>query len=377
MTSSGFAASRLALPGGLSGPGWVEVADERIVRVWDGPAPAGVTDLGDVVLAPGFVDIHQHGGGGVAHTAGADAARTVAATHLAHGTTSLMASLVTDTPDRLVEQIGALAPLVESGELLGVHLEGPWLSPLHGGAHDPELLRDPRPDEVAEVLDAVSGVVGMVTLAAECPGGFDAVAACAARGVIGALGHSDATYAEATAAFDAGSPLVTHLFNASRPIHQREPGWMVAALERPEIYVELIADGVHVHPALIGNVFAIKPDRVVLVTDAMAAAGSADGDYDLGPLRVEVRAGVARLAEPDGRGAIAGSTLTLDRAVRFCVRECGVPLTRALAAATRIPADAIRRPDLGRLSPGACADLVALDTDLTVTRVVRAGDIVH
>ncbi|QGF23445.1 N-acetylglucosamine-6-phosphate deacetylase [Raineyella fluvialis] len=375
MTATVLRATRVLTPDPVD-DGWVRVEGERVVGVGSGPVPAAaaqdadVVDLGDRLLVPGFVDIHAHGGGGAAYTDGVDAARTVVAAHLAHGTTSAMASLVTDAVPVLEDQVRALVPLVRAGELLGIHLEGPWLSELHCGAHDPDLLRDPMRHDIDTLLAAGEGTVRMVTLAIERLGGLAAVRHLAEAGVIVAPGHSHATYAEANLAIDEGARVATHLFNAERPIHHREPGLVVALLERPEVTVELIADGVHLHPAMVGDIARIKRGRFVLVTDAMAAAGSEDGDYELGPLKVEVRGGVARLAHG---GAIAGSTLTLDRAVRFCVERAGIDLVDAVRAATLTPATVIGRDDIGRIAPGAYADLVVLRPDLTVEAVHRHG----
>ena len=285
---------------------------------------------------PGFVDAHSHGGGGAAFTSGdPPEAATVLATHRAHGTTSMMASLVTDTLERLEASVRALAPLVRAGELTGIHLEGPWLSGAHCGAHDPALLRAPDPAEVTRVLDAGDGAVRMVTLAPELPGGLDAVRLLAERGVVAALGHSDATDAVTRQALDAGVGVATHLFNAMRPIHHREPGPVLALVEDPRVLVELIADGVHLHPQVLRWAATSAPHRFLLVTDAMGAAGAADGDYVLGPAAVQVRDGVARLAS---NGAIAGSTLTMDRAVRYAVQTAGLPLDVVVEAATATPA---------------------------------------
>ena len=210
----------------------------------------------------------------------------------------------------------------------------------------------------------------MVTLAPELPGGLDAVRRLAAAGVVAAVGHTDATYDEARAALDAGATVGTHLFNAMRGLHHREPGPVAALLERPDAYVELIADGVHVHPALVGMVASAKPGHTVLVTDAMAAAGAPDGDYRLGGLDVVVRDREARLV---GSGAIAGSTLTMAAAVRYAVTVAGLSLPDAIRAATTTPATASGLDRVGDLRPGFAADLVALDDDLVVQRVMRRG----
>jgi N-acetylglucosamine-6-phosphate deacetylase len=265
-----------------------------------------------------------------------------------------------------------LALLVQDGRLAGVHLEGPWLSPRRSGAHQPGSLTEPDPASVEALLDAGDGAIRMVTLAPELAGGLDAVRLLADRGVVAAIGHTDATYDEACAAIDAGARLGTHLFNAMRPLHHRDPGPVGALLDSP-VDVELIADGVHLHPAVLRTVFAAKPGRCILVTDAMAAAGAPDGDYRLGPMTIEVRGGVARLADGTGTGAIAGSTLTMAAAVRFAAGEAGLPLLDVVHAAATAPARAWGLTDVGALEAGRRADLVVLDDRLEVVRVMRAG----
>ncbi len=365
---------QVVTPARVLAPGWLLVDGDRITDVGEGapPRPADL-DLGAATVVPGFVDIHVHGGGGASFDTGtADAAAVVADTHLAHGTTSIAASLVTDTHERMVDAVRELSLLVRDGRIAGVHLEGPWLSPRRSGAHQPGSLTDPDPASVEALLDAGDGAVRMVTLAPELAGGVDAVRLLAARGVVAAIGHTDATYDEACAAIDAGSRLGTHLFNAMRPLHHRDPGPVGALLDSP-VDVELIADGVHLHPAVLRTVFAAKPGRCLLVTDAMAAAGAPDGDYRLGPMAIEVREGVARLADGSGTGAIAGSTLTMAAAVRFAAREAGLPLVDVVHAASTAPAAAWGLSDVGALQAGRRADLVVLDDRLEVVRVMRAG----
>jgi N-acetylglucosamine-6-phosphate deacetylase len=324
------------------------------------------------VVTPGFVDIHGHGGGGASHTSGEPAqSRAVAAAHLAHGTTTQVASLVTDAVPTLVASVRALRPLVADGTLAGIHLEGPWLSPDHPGAHDTRHLQPPTPADLEALLEAGDGALRMVTVAPEIPGGLDAVRRLVAAGVTLAVGHTDATYDQTRAAIDAGASVGTHLFNCMRRFHHREPGAIGALLGSGQAVVEVIADGIHLHPETVRLVFAAAPGRTVLVTDAMGAAASADGDYQLGPMAVEVREGVARLADT---GAIAGSTLTSLAAVRYAVHEVGVPLVDAVAAATATPAAALGLDGVGVLAPGRPADLVLLDDALRVQRVMRRGD---
>jgi N-acetylglucosamine-6-phosphate deacetylase len=367
-------ASQVVTPARILAPGWLHLDGDRIVEVGEGAPPrAPDLDLGDRTVVPGFVDLHVHGGGGASFDAGTtDAAEVVAATHVAHGTTSMAASLVTDTSARMTDAVRELASLVQDGRLAGIHLEGPWLSPQRSGAHRPGSLAVPEARAIDDLLGAGDGAIRMVTLAPELAGGIAAVRQIADAGVLPAIGHTDATYDVACEALDAGARLGTHLFNAMRPLHHRDPGPVGALLDAP-VDVELIADGVHLHPAVLRTVFAAKPGRCILVTDAMAAAGAADGDYRLGPMAIEVRDGVARLADGSGHGSIAGSTLTMDAAVRFAVRTAGLPLLEVVHAASTAPARAWDLTDVGALEAGRRADLVVLDDDLEVVRVMRAG----
>jgi N-acetylglucosamine-6-phosphate deacetylase len=342
------------------------------------PAGSAVTELGDdATLVPGFVDVHVHGGGGGSFP-GADpgqVARAIAF-HRRHGTTTMVASLVTAAPGALLADVRALADQVSAGELAGIHLEGPWLSERRCGAHDVGLLRDPDPDELAAVLDAGGGAVRMVTLAPERRGAPDAIRRIVDAGAVAAVGHTDAPYDVVREAVAAGATAGTHLFNAMRPVHHREPGPVVALLEDPRVTVEIILDGHHVHPALHATVTrAAGPGRVALVTDAMSAAGMPDGDYRLGGLEVTVAAGAAVLA---GTSTIAGSTTTMDVGFRTAVRTGGGPgddaaLLRAVDQTSTTPARMLGLPGRGALRAGHVADLVVLDGALAVSRVMRAG----
>lgn len=334
-----------------------------------GGSPAEVVDAravagGGAVLTPGFIDLHTHGGGGFAHEDGPDAIRGARAFHRAHGTTRAVVSLVTAPVEVLTERVRMVAGLT-GGDVLGSHLEGPFLDPGHRGAHDPALLRAHDPAALELLLAAGGGTVRQVTLAPELPGGLDAVRRVVASGAVAAVGHTDAGWDAASAAFDAGARILTHAFNAMPPLHHRLPGPVGAALARPDVTLEAIADGVHLHPAVVRMLLDAAPGRVALVTDAMAAAGAADGAYRLGSLEVTVTGGTARLA---GTDTIAGSTLTQDAALRVAV-AAGVTLPAAVDALTSAPARAIGRPDLGSLRPGAVADAVLLTASLDVLRV--------
>jgi N-acetylglucosamine-6-phosphate deacetylase len=316
------------------------------------------------------VDIHVHGGGGATFTTGEVAqARTAVAFHRRHGTTTMLASLVTASTAVLRAAVDRLETLVTEGLLAGVHLEGPYVSPARCGAQNPLYVRDPDIAELTGLL--ASGVVRMVTLAPERPGALDAISLLVHSGVIAAVGHTDATYEQTLAAIAAGASVATHLGNAMRPIHHREPGPMLALLDASGVVIEQIADGVHLHDGMLRHtVRAAGADRVALITDAMAAAGMPDGEYELGGQAVTVADGVARL---DGHGAIAGSTLTMDAALRRAVHS-GVSIVEAARMAATTPARVLGLDaELGSLVPGLRADIAVLDSELRVTSVLRSG----
>ncbi|MFB9308965.1 N-acetylglucosamine-6-phosphate deacetylase [Agromyces hippuratus] len=333
---------------------------------------ATVTDAAGRFLTPGFIDIHCHGAGGAAVDEGDAAIETVLAVHNAHGTTRSVLSLVTASVDRLARDLATIARFAERDpRVLGSHLEGPFLDTEFRGAHDPSLLRGADEASVDLLLAAAAGTLRQITIAPEHDGALEAITRFVAADVRVAVGHTGADFETALAAFDAGSSILTHAFNGMRGIHHRAPGPVTAAMHADHVTLEVINDGVHVHPDVVKLAFAGAPGRVALVTDAMAATGSADGVYDLGSLEVVVTDGVARLREG---GSIAGSTLTQDEALRRAVLECGIPLDEAVGALTVTPAAAIGRSgDLGRLDPGFAADAVLLDADLGVQAVWGAG----
>jgi N-acetylglucosamine-6-phosphate deacetylase len=369
-----LAGARVVLPSGTVDGGRVIVEGSRIAGVApEGAEGAEVLDLTGHWLVPGFVDLHNHGGGGASFTSGSveDVLRGIH-THRLHGTTTLVASTVTDDMDFLAQRAGLLSELAEQGEIAGIHFEGPFISPCRKGAHSEELLRHPDPAEVRKLVDAARGRAAMVTLATELPGGVDSVRLLAEHGVIAAIGHTDATYEQTVEAIDAGATVATHLFNAMPPLGHRSPGPIAALLEDERITVELINDGTHLHPASLELAFHhAGADRVAFITDAMDAAGFGDGRYRLGPLEVEVSEGVARLVEG---GSIAGSTLTLDRAFRRAVTVDRLSVEDVVAAISANPAKLLGMYDrVGSLEPGKDADLVVLDAEFTLKGVMRRG----
>ncbi|MGI8947202.1 MAG: N-acetylglucosamine-6-phosphate deacetylase [Ornithinimicrobium sp.] len=361
---------------GALAPGWVVVEGDRIARAGRGAQPTGLSSADDAVraeiLSPGFVDGHCHGGSGSAFS-DADPGATMQTLRAQRqgGTTSVVASLVTGSLSDLRCQVESLADLVDSGELAGIHLEGPWLSPHFAGAHAPHLLLEPTPHDIQTLLDAGRGHLSMVTLAPELPGGMDAVRQLSEAGVVVAIGHTDADFDTTRRAADAGASMVTHLFNAMRPVHHRAPGPVVAALNDDRLLIELIADGHHVDPEVLALAARSARGGFSLVTDSMAAALAPPGRYRLGELEVEV--GSDDLPRLLGSKQIAGSTLTMDRAVRT-MTAAALPLSSILAAATLVPAAALGLTEVGRLSSGHRADLVLLSAGLKVQSVMRSGE---
>lgn len=365
----------LATDGCVIPDGWVLVDGSMIAQTGTGSHPPAdaVIDAHGWLLTPGFIDIHGHGAGGCDYDSGPDSIRTALAVHRAHGTTRSVLSLVTASIDALVTRMAGIAEVAAADPtVLGIHLEGPFLAGGHRGAHDPALLRPPTPADVDRLIAAGGTLLRQITLAPELPGGMEAVRRFVAAGVHVALGHTDCDYERAAAAFDAGADILTHAFNGMADIHHRAPGPVSAAVERPDVVVELICDGVHVHPAVMRLLAAIVPGRMALVSDAMAAAGAPDGEYLLGEQPVVVRDGEARLRDGD---SIAGSTLLQDEELRRAVRLAGLSLPAAVEALTTTPARAIgREREFGRVAAGYPGDLLLFDTDLTLRRTWIGGE---
>jgi N-acetylglucosamine-6-phosphate deacetylase len=372
-----IAAGTVATEEGLCRPGWVDTAGGRIIGRGSG-LPPRQADVGlpDALVVPGFVDIHSHGGGGASYTDG-DAADILQAAsfHRSHGTTTTLASMVTASPAELLAAVGVLAESTRAGVVAGIHLEGPWLCQARCGAHDVHQLRDPELAEIDALLAAAGDTIRMVTLAPERPGSDAAISRFVDAGVVVAVGHTDALYEQTRHAVELGATVGTHLFNAMRPVHHREPGPAVALLEDDRVTVEMIADGVHVHPALLRAVLAAAgANRVALVTDATAAAGLGDGEFRLGAVQVEVVDQVARVR---GTSTIAGSTATMDQLFRAAAAlgtDRDTALTAAVQMTSTTPARALGLNRVGSLRTGADANLVVLNGDLQVVRVMADGE---
>lgn len=351
-------------------PGRLAIEDGWITAVE--PARDDERAAAGPFIAPGFVDIHVHGWGGFDATGDAAALSGMSRALLRRGVTSFLPtapSLPADELPRFADRVRAWMPgaPADGAEPLGFNLEGPFLAPARKGAHDPGVLRTP-----AEIDDALLGRLldglRVITIAPELPGALALIERLAALGVAASMGHSAATLDEARAGYRAGARTTTHVFNAMTGVDHRAPGLAVAALTDDAAYVELIADGNHVHPALWPIITRTKPrDRLLLVSDALSLAGMGDGRTTIGGLEVEVRDGRATLL---GTSTLAGSVIALDTAVRNLARE-GTPLPAAVAAAAANPAALLGASDRGRIEAGRRAHLVELDADLRVRRVTR------
>jgi N-acetylglucosamine-6-phosphate deacetylase len=371
------AADHVVTADGVLAPGWLAISGGRIEAIGEGE-PATQAGLRAHWALPGFIDMHVHGGGGASFTeGGADQARRAAAFHRAHGSTTIIASLVTAPLDALERRLRMLAGLADEGVIDGIHLEGPFLSVSRCGAQDPRYLIAPDVAAFAKLHAAAGGWLRMITIAPELPGATRLIRAAVAAGVIAAAGHTDASAEVTSAAVDAGVSHATHLFNGMRPLGHRDPGPVGALLDR-QVTCEVIADGSHLHDTVIRLAArAAGRDNLVLITDAMAAAGMPDGAYRLGSRDVTVTGGVARLApsEPgDAPGSIAGSTATMDAVVRRAITAAGLDVAAAAAAAATTPARRLGlAAETGALRPGLTADLVLLDDTFRLSTVIARG----
>ncbi len=399
---------RIVCPSGTI-EGEVVVSGGEIAAVDPVGDPADdVLELGSSWLVPGYIDAHVHGGGGAqCNTADPDEVASVARFHAEHGTTGLVATTVAAGVDELCAALDAIARCADApsgATVLGAHLEGPFLSRERPGAMDPSLFLDPDAEVLQRLLEAGGGKVRLMTLAPELPGALELIGDLGRAGVVASIGHTDATFAQAQAGVQAGARAATHVFNAMRPLHHREPGVVGAALDSPEVSCELICDGVHVDPVAMRLVYRAKGwAGVRLVTDAMSAAGMPDGDYRLGDREVTVSGGRATLAGGGaiagegsigggalvagarsiagagpgsiaGAGSIAGSTLTMEAAVQNAVRFLGVAVEEAVSMASTNPARLLGLSDRkGAIAVGMDADLVVLDDGLRVRGTMVGG----
>jgi N-acetylglucosamine-6-phosphate deacetylase len=371
------------VPGaGVLAPGWVEVRAGAVTGVAQG-APPGAPDIAlpAGTLLPGLVDLQVNGYFGEEfQNANASGWAAVAARLPQTGTTAFLPTFVTAPPGALTAALRAASSLVPrlpggGARVLGVHAEGPFIAPARKGAHNEAWITAPTPAAVDELLDAGQGVLRLVTLAPERDGALAATSRLADAGVLVSIGHSDATARQVAEAADRGARMVTHLFNAQRPLHHREPGVVGQALTDPRLTSGLIGDLRHVSALACVLAFTAAPGRICLVTDAAACAGMPPGSYRLGGEAIQLPPGDG---EPPARrdGTLAGSALRMDAAVANMVAS-GIALQDAVAAASRIPADLMGRPDLGRIAPGAPADLAWLGEDLRTAAAWVDGKLVY
>ncbi len=382
LTAGWVVRGRLVARGAVHRDGWVLVHGSRIEAVGVGRPPGGpvLLDLGASLVAPGFVDVHVHGGGGaqVSGDSPDEVAERVAVLtrhHARHGTTAVVATTVADTPERLETAARGVALARRRRRrgdpaVLGLHLEGPWLSPARRGAHARDCLRPPDPDELGRLVSAAEGALRLVTVAPELPGADELIAAGRAAGITMSVGHTDADFATTRSAFAAGVSHVTHLGNAMPGVDRREPGPVAAALLDGSATLEVIADGLHLHPGFLAMVAAAAPERLVAVTDAVGACGMPPGRYSLGGSEIVLTDEGVVLAEAPA--TLAGSVLTMDRAVANLV-DAGLGTVQAIQAATATPARVVGATTKGVLSPGADADLVILDEAMRAVATVVDG----
>ena len=362
--------------------GWVLVEGGLVAEAGQGAPPsvpqARFIDVGGLILAPGLIDLHVHGALGYdTMDATPHALRQMARFYARHGVAAFLATTTSSPLESILAALENVADVMRSGTggatLLGAHVEGPYLNAERAGAQDPSHIRDPDADEWRQILS--TGVVKLLTLAPELPESEELIRLAVAHGVAVSVGHTCASFETMCRAVEAGVTQVTHLFNGMEPMHHRKPGAVGAALVLDSLRCQLIADNVHVDPAVLDLVVRCKGvDRVILITDAMRAAGMPDGEYELGGLAVTVRRGVPRLAS----GALAGSTLTLERAVRNMMAAGNLSLPAALPMATSTPARALGlQGRKGSIVAGKDADLIIVDEDMHVSLTMVGGDIVY
>ncbi|WP_261302116.1 N-acetylglucosamine-6-phosphate deacetylase [Paenibacillus andongensis] len=350
---------------------------------WD-PSSAGSAarsvDAHGSWLLPGFIDVHVHGGYGADFMdSNPETLDIITRFHALHGTTSMLATTMTATREAIDRVLGEVdrykSQEMPYAQLLGVHLEGPFISPKWAGAQDPNLMVPPQLSWIEDWHERYPQLMKQLTLAPEREGGLEMIAWLRDHGIVAACGHTDATYADIQSAVREGLTHAVHTYNAMKPLHHREPGTVGAILTDERVSGEVIADGHHVHPAAIRLLAMVKqPHGLLLITDAMSAAGLGDGQYELGGQAVTVQSGVARLTEG---GALAGSTLTMIEALRFMVREVGVSVEDASRFASGNPARLLRlEASHGSIAQGKQADLLLVSPELELEHVwVRGKEI--
>ncbi|EAC5809034.1 N-acetylglucosamine-6-phosphate deacetylase [Listeria monocytogenes] len=318
------------------------------------------------LLIPGMIDVHIHGAKNYDMMDGStESIQAVSMACAETGYTSFLVTSVSSSLEDLIQMIRQTKKVIgkeKGAKIAGIHLEGPYLNIEKKGMQNPAHLRHPDLKEMKKIFDEADGLIKMVTIAPELPGGIELIDFLKKRGVVVAIAHSNATYEEAQDAFEKGASHITHCFNAMPAIHHRAPGLVAAALENDSISVQAIVDGVHLHPGIVRLIHKIKgPDKMVLTTDALQAMGVGDGEYIFGGHQVTVTEGVARLQD----GTLASSTVTMNKSLRLS-NEFGINLQDTIQMATSTPADILGMKNLGRIEKGYSADLVLLDKKFEV-----------
>lgn len=341
---------------------------------------AEIIEARDKYIAPGYIDIHVHGGGGSdVMDEDYEAINQVAITHSRFGTTSFLPTTMTMSKDKIIRSLCNIHEAVKKGtagaEILGVNIEGPYINPKKKGAQKEEDIRLPSIEEFSAFNKASGNLIRLVTIAPEISGAIELINYLHKQGIVASVGHSNSTYAQVQAGIKVGLSHVTHTFNAMRGLHHREPGVVGAALTSPELTLEVIADGIHIHPIVLKILTKIKEfEKIILITDAMRAAGLKEGTYDLGGQEAIVTKGQVRLKD----GTLAGSVLTMDKAVKNLVNKIGISLPKAIQMASFNPAKSVRLENKkGSLEPGKDADIVILNKNLEVELTMVAGKIMY
>lgn len=347
----------------------LKIEDGKILDISNNHSYAA--DLVAKTVVPGFVDIHCHGGSG-SHFFDRESglAANSANFHLRHGTTSVIASFIAAPISELKKQISDLVEQLPLLNIVGIHLEGPYLSEIFCGAHNPDFLSTPNIDEIKSLLEFGNGWIKMITIAPELPGALESISYLNSVDVIAAIGHSDADDLITKNSIDAGAKLVTHFFSAMRPIHHRIGGMTLSSLFDERIHLELILDNVHIATNAIAIPLHFAPDRIIGITDALAVAGQPDGDYTLGTTEVELRNSIAKIK---GQDLLAGSTLTMDRSFKSAVTRLGLEPIRAVQAFSSRPANLMKLNNVGDIKVGMDADLLFMDQDFNLERVIFKG----
>lgn len=357
-----------------------EVMDDVDIHISKGKI-SGISESSDVsaeitseIVVPGFVDIHCHGGDGFHFfDSNPKAAQHSANFHLKHGTTSIIASFIAAPIPELRKQIKSLVGQLPLLNIVGIHLEGPYLSEIYCGAHNPQFLSSPNISEIDDLLVDGDGWVRMITFAPELDGAMQSIKYLHSKGIIAAIGHSDADELVTKSAIDAGARVVTHFFSAMRPIHHRIGGMTLTSLFDERVYLELILDNVHIATNAIAIPLHFATERIIGITDALSVAGQPDGDYTLGTTEVEVRNSIAKIK---GRDLLAGSTLTMDKSFKSAVNKLGLSPIQAVRAFSTRPAQIFGLSNVGNIEEGMDADLVLLNKEYDLQQVIFKGSLV-